>query len=85
MLEEEARVDRAVTKEEEESGELRRESSNMYLSMSSKNSSMSSWYIAMTREPSISRYTSRMRRKRTVCCGEGETLVDIRRRWEFFK
>ena len=37
MLEEEVRVDRAVAKEEEESGELRRESSNMYLSISSKN------------------------------------------------
>ena len=85
MLEEEVRVERAVTKDEEESGELRRESSNMYLSMSSKNSSMPSWYIAMTREPSISKYTSRMRRERTVCCGEGETLVDMRRRWEFFK
>ena len=55
MFEEEVRVDRAVTKEEDESGELRRESSNMYLSMSSKNSSIPSWYIAMTREPSISR------------------------------
>ena len=85
MLEEDARVDRAVTKEAEESGELRRESSNMYLSISSKNSSIPSWYIAMTREPSISRYTSRMRRERTVCCGEGEMLVDIKRRWEFFK
>ena len=48
-------VDRAVTKEEEESGEFRRESSNMYLSMSSKNSSIPSWYIAITRDPSISR------------------------------
>ena len=67
MLEEEARVDRAVTKEEGELGELRRESSNMYLSISSKNSSMPSWYIAITRDPSISRYTSRMRRERTVC------------------
>ena len=35
-------VDRAVMKEEEESGELQQESSNMYLSMSSKNSSMPS-------------------------------------------
>ena len=85
MLEEEVRVERAVTKDEEESGELRRESSNMYLSISSKNSSIPSWYIAMTREPSISKYTSRMRRERTVCCGEGETLVDMRRRCEFFK
>ena len=42
LAEEVVRVDRAVTKEEEESGELRRESSNMYLSMSSKNSSMPS-------------------------------------------
>ena len=40
MLEEEVRVDRAVMKEEEESGELRRESSSMYLSISSKNSSI---------------------------------------------
>ena len=55
MFEEEVRVDKAVTKEEEESGELRRESSNMYLSMSSKNSSIPSWYIAMTRDPAISR------------------------------
>ena len=67
MLEEEVWVDRVVMKEEEESGELRRESSNMYLSISSKNSSMPSWYIAITRDPSISRYTSRMRRERTVC------------------
>ena len=67
MFEEEVRVDKAVTKEEDESGELRRESSNMYLSMSSKNSSIPSWYIAMMREPSISRYTSRMRRERMVC------------------
>ena len=85
MLEEEVRVDRAVAKEEEESGELRRESSNMYLSISSKNSSMPSWYIAITRDPSISRYTSQMRRERTVCCGEGEMLVDIRRRCEFLR
>ena len=35
-------VDRVVTKEEEESGEFRRESSNMYLSISSKNSSIHS-------------------------------------------
>ena len=55
MLEEEVRVERAVTKEEEESEELRRESSNMYLSISSKNSSMPSWYIAITSDPSISR------------------------------
>ena len=56
MLEEdEARVERAVTKEEEESGEFRWESSNMYLSMSSKNSSIPSWYIAITSDPSISR------------------------------
>ena len=58
MLEEEVQVDRAVMKEEEESGELPRESSNMYLSISSRNSSMPSWYIAITRDPSISRYTS---------------------------
>ena len=56
MLEEEVvRVDKAVTKEEEELGEFRRESSNMYLSMSSRNSSILSWYIAITRNPSISR------------------------------
>ena len=61
MLEDKVRVDRVVTKEEEESGELRRKSSNMYLSISSKNASMPSWYIAITRDPSISRYTSRMR------------------------
>ena len=67
MKEEEVRVDRAVTKEEEESGELQHESSNMYLSISSRNSSIPSWYIAITRDPSISRYTSRMRRERTVC------------------
>ena len=67
MLEDDMWVDRAVTKEEEESGELQRESSNMYLSMSSKNSSIPSWYIAITRDPSISKYTSRMRRERTVC------------------
>ena len=42
MLEDEVRVDNAVTKEEEESGELRCESSNMYLSISSKNSSIPS-------------------------------------------
>ena len=48
-------VDRAVTKEEEESGEFQRECSSMYLSMSSKNSSIPSWYIAITRDPSISR------------------------------
>ena len=55
MLEDEVvRVDRAVTKEEE-SGEFRRESSNMYLSISSKNSSIPSWYIAITKDPSISR------------------------------
>ena len=58
MLEEEVRVDKVVTKKEEESGELRRKSSNMYLSISSRNSSMLSWYIAITRDPSISRYTS---------------------------
>ena len=85
MLEEEVRVDKAVTKEEEESGEFRCESSNMYLSMSSKNSSIPNWYIAITKDPSISRYTSRMRRERTVCCREGETLVDIRRRCEFLR
>ena len=61
------RVDRAVTKEAEESGEFRRESSSIYLSMSSKNSNIPSWYIAITKDPSISRYTSRTRRERTVC------------------
>ena len=54
-------VERAVTKEEEELGEFQRKSSSIYLSMSSKNSNLPSWYIAMTRNPSISRYTSRMR------------------------
>ena len=48
-------VDKVVTKEEEESGEFQRESSNMYLSISSKNSSIPSWYIAITKDPSISR------------------------------
>ena len=85
MLEDKVRVDKAVTKEEEESGELQCESSNMYLSISSKNSSIPSWYIAITRDPSISRYTSRMRRERMVCCGEGEMLVDIRRRCKFLR
>ena len=43
MLEEdEVRVDKAVMKEEEELGEFQCESSSMYLSMSSKNSSMPS-------------------------------------------
>ena len=51
MLEDDVRVDRAVTKEEEESGEFRRESSNMYLSISSKNSSIP-MYIAGT-SPSL--------------------------------
>ena len=60
-------VDRAVTKEEDKSGEFRRESSNMYRSISSKNSSMPNWYIAITKDPSISRYTSQIRRERTVC------------------
>ena len=68
MLEDDVvRVDKAVMKEEEESGEFRCESSNMYLSMSSRNSSMPSWYMAITKDSSISRYTSRMRRERTVC------------------
>ena len=68
MLEDDVvRVDRAVTKEEEESGEFRHESSNMYLSMSSRNSSMPSWYIAITKDPLLSRYTSRMRQERIVC------------------
>ena len=60
-------VDRAVTKEEEVSGELRRESSNIYLSMSSKTSNIPSWYIAITSEPLTSKYTSRTRRDRRVC------------------
>ena len=56
MLEDEVVwVDKAVMKEEEESGEFQRESSNMYLSISSKNSSIPSWYIAITKDPSISR------------------------------
>ena len=68
MLEDEVvRVERVVTKEEDESGEFRRESSNMYRSISSKNSSMLSWYIAITKDPSISKYTSRIRRERTAC------------------
>ena len=67
MEDEVARVDRAVTKEEDESGEFRRESSNIYRSMSSKNSSMPSWYMAITKDPSISRYTSRIRWERMVC------------------
>ena len=54
-------VERAVTKEEEEPVEFRHESSNMYLSMSSKNSNIPSWYIAMTNNPSTSKYTSRTR------------------------
>ena len=54
-------VERAVTKEEEELGEFWRESSNMYLSMSSKNSNIPSWYIAMTNDPSTSKYTSCIR------------------------
>ena len=54
-------VDRAVTKEEEVSGELQYESSNIYLSMSSKNSNIPSWYIAITSKPSTSKYTSRTR------------------------
>ena len=68
MLEDEVvQVDRVVMKEEDESGEFRQESSNMYQSISSKNSSMPSWYMAITKFPSISRYTSRIRRDRTVC------------------
>ena len=59
-------VDRVVTKEEV-SGELRRESSNIYLSMSSKNSNIPSWYIAITSKSSTSKYTSRTRRDRRVC------------------
>ena len=56
MLEDEVvQVDRVVMKEEDESEEFRRESSNMYRSISSKNSSMPSWYIAITKDPSISR------------------------------
>ena len=54
-------VDRAVAKEEEVSGEFQRESSSIYLSMSSKNSSIPNWYTAITRDPSTSRYTSRTR------------------------
>ena len=50
-------MERAVTKEDEELGEFRCESSNMYLSMSSKNSSIPSWYIAMTKDPSTSKYS----------------------------
>ena len=78
-------VDRAVTKEEEASGEFRRESSSIYLSTSSKNSSIPSWYIAMTKDPSTSRYTSQTRHERRVCWGEGERLVDMRWSLEFLR
>ena len=78
-------MDRVVAKEGEMSGEFQHESSSIYLSMSSKNSNIPSWYIAITKDPSISRYTSRMRRERRVCWGEGERLVDMRRRWEFLR
>ena len=54
-------VDRVVTKEEVVSGGFRREGSSIYLSMSSKNSNIPSWYIAMIKNPSTSKYTSRMR------------------------
>ena len=54
-------MDRAVTNEEDVSGEFWCESSSIYLSMSSKNSSIPNWYIAMTKDPSTSRYTSRTR------------------------
>ena len=68
MFEDEVvRVDKAVTKGEDESEEFRRERSNIYRSISSKNSSIPSWYMAITRDPSISKYTSRMRRERMVC------------------
>ena len=60
-------VETAVTKEEEEPGEFWQESSNMYLSMSSKNSNIPSWYIAMTNDPSTSKYTSCTRRDNRVC------------------
>ena len=72
------RVERAVTKDWEELGEFQRESLSIYLSISSKNSSIPNWYIAMPRDPSISRYTSRTRRDKRVCWGEGEMLVVIR-------
>ena len=78
-------VERAVTKEKEEPGEFRQESSSMYLSMSSRNSNILSWYIAMTKDPSTSKYTSRMRQESRVCWGEGDRLVDMRRRWEFLR
>ena len=54
-------VDRAVTKEEGVSGEFQCEGSSIYLSVSSKNSSIPNWYIAIIRDPSTSRYTSQTR------------------------
>ena len=60
-------VDRAVTNKEEVLGEFQHESSSMYLSMSSKNSNIPNWYIAMTKVPSTSRYISQMRRDKRVC------------------
>ena len=47
-----------MTKDWEELGEFQRESLSIYLSISSKNSSIPNWYITMPRDPSISRYTS---------------------------
>ena len=47
---------RVVTNDREESGEFRCKSSSIYLSISSKNSSISNWYIAMTKDPLVSRY-----------------------------
>ena len=66
-------------------GQVSIEGKKDILSMSSKNSNILSWYIAITRDPSISKYTSRTRRESTVCWGEGERLVDIRQRWEFLR
>ena len=60
-------VDKVVINEGEVLGEFQCESSSMYLSISFKNSNMPNWYIAMTRDPSTSRYTSLTRRERRVC------------------
>lgn len=64
-------VDKAVTNEGEESGEFWHESSSMHLSVFSKNSSIPNWYIAMTKDPSISRYTSLTRQEMRVYWGKG--------------
>lgn len=58
-------VDRMVMNEEEVLGEFRCKSSSIYLSMSSKNSNIPNWYIAMTKDPSTLRdiYFSNKARK----------------------